>query len=629
MKPDICLTMIVRNESKIIERCLRAAKPYITSFAISDTGSTDDTVSIIKRELDGIPGIVTTVGWRDFAYNRTLAFDLAKIQCEGKGYCLLLDADHEIKGLVPELLTLDYYMIKQTSVGMQYPNIRLIRANCNWKCVGVTHEYWAGGNSWEHLSSLEIIDHEDGGTRGEKWTRDEALLRQGLIDEPDNERYVFYLAQTIESYKTGEAIGLYNKRSTMGGYHEEVWMAQYRVAMLTRDQLAMQRIWELAPHRAEPLYWLANNYRLEGRNNLAMLYAKKAKSLPVTNNALFTELHAYGDGPDEEISIAGYYTDKQAGLEACERCIENPRTYELAHRNIVHYADKLPRTSQGNIDVPLIEGYSPGTVSICDDVISVRMLNYDQKYGREFTPRYGSIFHCVTQLCKNGEWWVVDDSILMDWSHETHIRGLEDWRLFKHNNRMMFTANCCMVPGAQGGPQVVLGLLSDDLRKVEKLTHLKYDKAQWCEKNWQAFNTDAYNGALQLVYSYDSFVVLLGTTADVPCTEIVRKEGCNLPRWRGSTPLIRIRDCYLGIVHDVVYNSGTSDNVYLHRFVMVNLNMDELVAVSHPFIFEHHGIEYTAGMQLEWGTVRIVYSVNEYESKWLLTTVDTIMSMFP
>ena len=625
MKPEICLTMIVRNESKIIERCLRSAKPFITSWAISDTGSTDDTVDIIKRVLSHIPGICTRVGWRDFAYNRTLAFDLAKIQTKGQGYCLLLDADHELQGTVPELLSLDYYMINQESNGMIYPNIRLIKTSLDWKCIGVTHEFWAGGVSGEHLNTLKIIDHEDGGTRSEKWVRDEALLRQGLVDEPNNERYVFYLAQTIESSKKSEAIGLYNKRSVMGGYHEEAWMASYRSAMLRDDELAMQKCWELASHRAEPLYWLANKYRIQGRNNLAMLYAQKAKSIPIPSNALFTEKNAYNIGPDEEISIAGYYTDKQAGLEACERCIENPSTFELAHRNIVHYAEKLPRVSQGRIIVPELQGYTPGTVSICDDVISIRMLNYEQKYGREFAPRTGSIFHCMTRLFKDGESWIVDDSILKDWSHETHITGLEDWRLFKHNNRMMFTANCCMAVGASGGPQVVLGLLSEDLRKVEQLTHLKYDKARWCEKNWQAFSNNAYNGVLPIVYSYDPFVIL-HYASDV-CIEVVRKEGPGLPRWRGSTPLISIGSWYIGIVHDVVYNSGTSDNVYLHRFVAVNLAMDELVSVSNPFIFEHRGIEYTAGMQFMGNKVKIVYSVKERETHWLTCEFNTILDM--
>lgn len=49
MKNSICLNMIVKNESSIIENTLNNLCSYIkfTYWVISDTGSTDDTPSII------------------------------------------------------------------------------------------------------------------------------------------------------------------------------------------------------------------------------------------------------------------------------------------------------------------------------------------------------------------------------------------------------------------------------------------------------------------------------------------------------------------------------------------------------------------------------------------------------
>lgn len=617
---DICLTMIVRNEAKIIRRCLRSAKPFITSWAICDTGSTDDTVKVILDELKDIPGFLTHHQWSNFSFNRTESFNCARTISKQKGYALLLDADHEITGTVPEL-SADSYMITQQSASSHYPNVRLIKTSQSWKCIGVTHEYWSGPGNQEYLDSLIIIDHEDGGTRPEKLKRDEILLRQGLIDEPRNARYFFYLAQTVEGSNPREAIELYKERSNMGGFAEEAWMAHYRAARLLLNsdkavgQLELQKTWEKAPHRAEPLYWLAKYHREQGDNWLAMLYAEKAKQIPMPKNALFVELCAYNWGPDEEISIAGFYTERTKGLAACERCIEYPESYELAHRNIVHYAERLFRADSGRIEVPKLEGYTPGTPSICDDIISVRMLNYDQKYGREFVPRDGTgIFKTKTQICKNGKWNVVDDSITDKWNGNSHITGLEDWRLFKYRGHIWFVANCCMVPDRQGGPQVVIGRLSNDLRTVVELITPKY--GNWCEKNWQPI----YNTAT-LVYSYDPFVII---THDG--TEIKKLPGKNLPRWRGSAPPVKINeDCYVGIVHDVIYNSGTEDNVYLHRFVAFNVS--GIIAVSSPFIFEHKGIEYTAGMQLEGDMIKIVYSVKEYATHWLTIPVSIVLNM--
>jgi glycosyltransferase involved in cell wall biosynthesis len=65
--------MIVKNEAHVIARCLRSVKPFIDYYSISDTGSTDDTMEIIRKELDGIPGVLTSDPWKDFSTNRNIA----------------------------------------------------------------------------------------------------------------------------------------------------------------------------------------------------------------------------------------------------------------------------------------------------------------------------------------------------------------------------------------------------------------------------------------------------------------------------------------------------------------------------------------------------------------------------
>ena len=58
----ICLNMIVKNESHIIEKTLENLCQYIdfSYWVISDTGSTDNTVEIIENFFDQkeIPGEV-------------------------------------------------------------------------------------------------------------------------------------------------------------------------------------------------------------------------------------------------------------------------------------------------------------------------------------------------------------------------------------------------------------------------------------------------------------------------------------------------------------------------------------------------------------------------------------------
>jgi len=67
------LVMIVKNESKIIKRCLESIKKIIDFIVISDTGSTDQTIEIIDEYISTnlIPGKVYKDEWKNFGYNRS------------------------------------------------------------------------------------------------------------------------------------------------------------------------------------------------------------------------------------------------------------------------------------------------------------------------------------------------------------------------------------------------------------------------------------------------------------------------------------------------------------------------------------------------------------------------------
>lgn len=65
---DIALCMIVKNEEKSIAECLASVKPFVTQMNVLDTGSTDNTIEILRT----CGAIVNESPWQDsFAVART------------------------------------------------------------------------------------------------------------------------------------------------------------------------------------------------------------------------------------------------------------------------------------------------------------------------------------------------------------------------------------------------------------------------------------------------------------------------------------------------------------------------------------------------------------------------------
>ncbi|MFJ9668821.1 glycosyltransferase [Streptomyces sp. NPDC101219] len=188
MEPSICLCMIVKNESRVIERCLASVRSLITYWVISDTGSTDGTQQVISRVLRDVPGELHEEPWFDFGHNRTRNIAHARGKAD---YLLLLDADLEIRQdatLPPQ--TAASYMLRHEG-DVQYRIKRLVRGDIAWRYEGVTHEYLTTDDEpvgQENLDALVVVDHADGGSRGDKFERDARLLRADLERDPHNPR---------------------------------------------------------------------------------------------------------------------------------------------------------------------------------------------------------------------------------------------------------------------------------------------------------------------------------------------------------------------------------------------------------------------------------------------------------
>lgn len=343
--PTICLCMIVKNEAKVIERALASVRHLIDTWVISDTGSTDGTQDLIRAALAGIPGELHEEPWTDFGHNRTLNITHAR----GKAsYLLLLDADMVIDQHDPlPPLGADSYMVRHAGE-LAYRNKRLVKADLPWRYVGVTHEYLTadGEGPSENLDALSVRHFADGGSRHDKFERDAALLAADLRTDPDNTRTVFYLAQTMRDMgRIDQAVELYRRRATMGGWDEEVYYAHLQTGILLADAgdwpaglQALVRAWEHRPARLEACYEIISRLRLRGDYHTAHAFASAVLDRPVPEDWLFVQPWVYGWGILFEYSITAYWTgDHNASLQACDRLLalpDLPATYrDQTHAN--------------------------------------------------------------------------------------------------------------------------------------------------------------------------------------------------------------------------------------------------------------------------------------------------------
>lgn len=311
IKPStICLNMIVKNESSVLKRNFDALRHYIDYWVIVDTGSTDGTQDLIRELLKDIPGELHERPWVNFGHNRNEALELAKGKAD---YLLMIDADETLE-FSPQFqkttLDADSYQILSkypddaAGSGYSYYRVQMVKDGLDWKWLGVLHEYVFCPEAKQsgYLSGVTNHIRMEGAHSREpdKYRKDAALLEEALLTEPDNARYVFYLAQSYRDHQEyGQALKNYEKRAAMGGWEEEVFYSLLQVAclqeILQMDSETCIRSYEKAfqfrPTRNESLYYLAQHYHARKHYLQGYALLKHCLSLPPSGDRLF--LHTY------------------------------------------------------------------------------------------------------------------------------------------------------------------------------------------------------------------------------------------------------------------------------------------------------------------------------------------------
>ena len=588
----IVLILMIKNEERILKRCLEAVEHVVDAFCIHDTGSTDSSVEIAKEFLKTRKGSVTTSVWKDFGHNRSLSFKEAQSYVKktlkwnpSECYGLLLDADMVfVPGSLKEQnLTNPGYTIVQKNGSLEYSNTRLVRFDYNWVCKCVTHEYWDGPTSSLPRSVCFIDDRNDGGCKSDKFERDARLLEQGLKDEPNNVRYLFYLAQTYHCLgRNKEAIRWYKKRIQVGGWVEEVWYSYYMIGTchqllgnIPKFEEWMLRAYAYRPSRAEPLYKLARYFREQSQHYKAYQYVEMGTAIEPTSDVLFVESDVYKGLFEYERSILDFYVKgKEAGLKSTTRFMLRSGLFQqTVLSNLVFYAKPIGTIRPLNLPQPFGEGFRSSAISVGPyPYANVRYVNYWVENGDFIAPPGQPVRtqNAYINLETKEILALMDDASVTLPRHETRVLGLEDVRLY--DNKFVAT-----VQEYSPGVSVLRGTYDWKNGKYLDCEVLPSPENRHCEKNWLPIP-----GTNSLIYDWHPLRII----GDTPMKHSTPPM---FSLFRGSAPPVCIDKVWWVLVHFVEYSKPRK---YYHCFVTLEPESYKPIAVTLPFLFKEASIEY-------------------------------------
>ena len=582
---------MVKNESRILRRCLESVADVVDAFCITDTGSTDSTVEIANEFLKTRNGVVATSEWKNFGHNRTASFQVARDFVRdtlkwtlSETYGLLIDADMQfIAGSLKEkpLGALGYTVVQKAG-SLEYPNCRLVRMDHEWVCKGVTHEYWVGAAIALPGSDCYIQDHNDGGCKSDKFERDARLLEEGLVEEPTKVRSMFYLAQTSNSLgRYTDAIRLYKRRIGAGGWFEEVWYSHYMIAQchhalknFVKFEAWMLRAHAYRPQRAESLYKLTKHFREHAQHYKAYQYLEQGSAISVPDDSLFIEKDVYDYRFDYERSILDFYVreDKQHGLRSSMRYLMKTHVLQQSVlSNLVFYARPLGTITPLTLPRPFGSMFRPSAISLREyPYANVRYINYWMEAGDYKTPPGDCVRteNAFVNLETGEVLAKMNDASILLPRREVAVKGLEDIRLYG-DTRFVAT-----VQEYAEGVQQLEGVYDVSTGTYTDVSLLPSPTGRSCEKNWLPIPGG-------FVYDWSPFQVIGSTPSSVPVPPF-------FSLLRGSAPPIQRKEEGWILAHFVDH---TKPRRYYHCFVVVDKTFRPR-KVSLPFVFKSPGVEY-------------------------------------
>lgn len=397
MNNFICLVMIVKNESSIIERCLNSIVNVISSYFICDIGSTDNTIEIIENFMKNnlIPGKIITKEWKDFTYNRNYLFEQA--YTNDTKYLLWIDADEILLNNQNQYLNntdkkkLLNFLDNNMDIGIfnlltnyeeqTYWRWNIVRNNqlFQWECP--VHEYLIEFKPTKStkIDFIKLIAKKDGNCSKQNnlYKKD---VKNYLKEKPNEPRAIFYLAQTYqENNKEQKAITYYKLRIKIkAGYKQERYISALRLGRIYKNKNKKEKalkVWnnakKISPKRLEIPFeiMLITDNKKEAYSIGLSIFEKYERS----DDDLFVENKIYDWIFLMEFSVVAYYAEEyeQAYRFGKQLLDENKlpsNNLDTAKENIKFYKTKMGIITEDN-NLLVDFNIKPPTVIILDNFL--------------------------------------------------------------------------------------------------------------------------------------------------------------------------------------------------------------------------------------------------------------------
>ena len=301
----IHLCIMVKNAGLQFEKMLQQNMPIIDKWTILDTGSTDETLDIIKRTLVGKKnGDIYEEPFINFRESRNRLLDLAGTSYK---YIIMLDDTYVVEGELRSFLTetrgdqlSDSYTLYIKSEDTMYGSNRIIKSDTGLRYIHTIHEVISDKNNVNIVIPKEIVAIHDGRFEYmekrtyERKQLDLKLLFEEVETNPHDPRAYYYLAQTYNCLNDHEnTLKYFLKRIEFpnSGFHQEYVDSLFEAARTMNFKLNLpwseceemyNRCYMADPSRPEALYFIGIHYYLEGgTSNIKIAYEKFKKAYEI------------------------------------------------------------------------------------------------------------------------------------------------------------------------------------------------------------------------------------------------------------------------------------------------------------------------------------------------------------